>query len=447
MTLTLLILFISTTGGLEMDINLLEEIEQLNPWLQEPQYPIVKKEEFVPRIQLGELLDPEWDPYWTILMGPRRAGKTTLGKYLAQQLLADNRYPQLLYLNCDYRSIREWLSSPLFVSQAIEQLSLKSFILFIDEVQRIENPGLLLKAVIDLGLPLKHIATGSSQLEIKSKVQEYLTGRQLTSIILPFSHSEWKMGKALDENLIYGCYPQVLKSSKKEIQLREIYNRYIQKDIIEILKIGKPDIFQQLITLIAHSAGQLVNYNQLASDCKVSVTTIRNYLNIMEQTFVIEKILPFVGNKRVEVTSNPIYYFIDNGFRNITLRNFSSLSLRSDLGLLVENFVFQEIYKFKAQHYLSFDIHYWRTKSGAEVDFVLYKNPDQFIPIEVKYRGLNKPTISRGFRSFIEAYQPKKAIFITKDLIDKLDVEGCMVHFIPLKQLLKIFDLINSVIS
>lgn len=427
-----------------MHINLLQDIDQLNPWLQDSSHPIIRKEGFFPRIQIAELLDSEWDAYWTVLMGPRRAGKTTLGKYLAEQLLAEKRYPQLLYLNCDYRSIREWLSSPAFVSQAKDQLSLKSFILFIDEVQRIENPGLLLKAVIDLGLPLKYIATGSSQLEIKSKVQEHLTGRQLTSIILPFSYSEWKMEKALDEILVYGCYPQVLKSSKKEDQLREIYNSYVQKDIIEILKVGKPDIFQQLITLIAHGAGQLVNYNQLASDCRVSVTTIRNYLNIMEQTFLIVKVTPFVGNKRSEVTSNPIYYFIDNGFRNITLRNFSSLSDRNDLGLLVENFVFQEIYKFKTQHYLSFDIHYWRTKSGAEVDFVLFKNSDCFLPIEVKYRGMSKPTISRGFRSFIEAYRPKKAIYITKDLISTLEVDDCMVHFMPLSQLSKIFELIGN---
>lgn len=429
-----------------MDLNLLQDIEQLNPWFQASGHPIINKATFVPRTQITELLDPEWDAYWTVLMGPRRAGKTTLGKYLAEQLLEGKRYPQLLYLNCDYRSIREWLSSPSFISQAQEQFSLETFILFIDEVQRIENPGLLLKAIIDLGLPLKCITTGSSQLEIKSKVQEYLTGRQFTSIILPFSHSEWNMENELDEILVYGCYPQVLKSSKKESQLREIYNSYVQKDIIEILKIGKSDVFQQLITLIAHGSGQLVNYNQLASDCKVSVTIVRNYLNIMEQTFLIVKVTPFVGNKRAEVTSNPMYYFIDNGFRNIALRNFSSLPARNDAGLLVENFVFQEIYKFKTQHYLSFDIHYWRTKSGAEVDFVLFKNTDYFLPIEVKYRSMNKPTVSRGFRSFIEAYRPKKAIYITKDLISTLEIDDCVVHFIPLKQLSKLFELIDSVI-
>jgi len=425
-----------------VDIHLVNELHQLNPWLKDPSLPLINESEFIPRIQLPQLLDKEWDPLWTVLTGPRRAGKTTLGKFLAQKLIEQNRFSQVLYLNCDYLSIRNWLASPYFVSQAKEEFNLSSFILYIDEVQRLETPGLLLKAIIDLNLPIKHIATGSSQLEIKSKVQEFLTGRQLESLILPLSHQEWRIENRLEETILYGCYPQVLKSTKKEIQLNEIYNNYINKDIIEILKIGQPDIFQSLITLLAHSSGQLVNYNQLAMDCKISVTTIRNYLDILEKTYVVEKIKPFVGNKRAEITSNPIYYFIDNGFRNVALRNFSALSTRADMGLMVENFVFQEIYKFRAQHYLNFDIHYWRTKSGAEVDFIVYTTEDKFLPIEVKYRNLTKPTITRGLRSFIEAYNPPAALVISNELIAKVQIGDCTVHFIPLQQLTKIFDLI-----
>lgn len=426
-----------------MNLSLLREIQQLNPWLENPSLPILPELGFIPRVQIDELLDPEWNQWWTILVGPRRAGKTTLGKYVAQRLIREKKFSQLLYLNCDYLSIRNALSSPLFITELIEELSLKSPILFIDEVQRIENPGLLLKALLDLGLPIKYIATGSSQLEIKSKVQEFLTGRQLTSIVLPLSHQEWSMENSLEEVLVYGCYPQVLKSHRKEIQLNEIYNRYIQKDIIETLKIGKPDILQNLVSLLAHNSGQLVNYNQLAVDCKVSVTTISNYLDILEQTYVVAKIKPFVGNKRVEVTSNPIYYFIDNGFRNQALRNFSPFQVRTDQGFLVESFVFQEILKFKVQHYMDFDIHFWRTKSGAEVDFVLYRNDQYFIPVEVKYRNLSKPTVSKGYRSFIEAYQPKNAIMITKELVATITIGECQVHFVPLQHLNKIFDLIE----
>lgn len=428
-----------------MELELLDEIHLLNPWLKNPSTEIIDTTDFIPRVQLSELISEDWDNYWTILIGPRRAGKTTIGKLLAQQLLNTSRFAELLYLNCDLPLIRKWLSSPTFISEAIQNLELKSPILFIDEAQRIENAGLLLKAIIDLGLPIKHIATGSSQLEMKSKVQEFLTGRQLTSEIYPLSYAEWKTNYALEEVLNYGCYPQVLLSAKKELQLNEIYSTYIKKDIIEILKIGKPDVMQDLLSLIAHSSGQLINYNQLATDCKVSVTTIRNYLEILEQTFVIKKVTPFVGNKRTEITSNPIYYFIDNGFRNAALRNFSNLSSRSDLGLLIESFVFQELFKFNIQNYLNLDLHFWRTKSGAEVDFVLYKNSELFLPIEVKYRNLSKASISRGFRSFIEAYQPKHAIMITKNLMSQITVNNCKVHLVPLIYLSNAFKLISDV--
>lgn len=429
-----------------MNLTLLEEIEQINPWLADKNFPIIDIPNFIPRIQLSQLQDVEWDRLLIILEGPRRAGKTTLGKFLAQDLMQQQRYQEFLYLNCDFQSIRQWLTSPLFVKQACEEFSLKLPILMIDEVQRLENPGLLLKAVIDLGLPIKFIATGSSQLEIKSKVQEFLTGRQLTSLILPLSHEEWALEKSFDEVLLFGSYPQIIRAKNKEIQLAEIFNRYIQKDIIEILKIRQPDVFKQLVILIAHSSGQLVNINQFALDCKVSVTTIRNYLDILEQTFVIAKITPFVGNKRVEITSNPKYYFIDNGFRNTALRNFSDPNTRTDLGLLVEGFIFQELFKFRPQHYLLFDIYFWRTKSGAEVDFVIYKNENQFLPIEVKYQNFTRPTISRSFRSFVEAYQPKKAIIITKDFLDKISIDACEIYFMPIKRLHKIFEVVRLVL-
>lgn len=421
-----------------MKLSLQQEIQQLNPWLADPSKPILELAHFHLRIQANKLLLPEWDELCTVLIGPRRAGKTTLGKYLCEQFIKQKRFQSLLYLNCDYLEIRNWLTSPLFATEAIQIFNLQSPIIFIDEIQRLENPGLLLKALIDLKLPIKLLASGSSQLEIKSKVQEHLTGRQFSALVLPLSYAEWGRANNIQQRIVYGSYPQVIHSSEPELLLSQLYQDYIAKDIVEILRIGSPDILQKLIMLLAHSSGQLVNYSQLAVDCQASVTLIKNYLSILEQTYVVSDIKPFTGNKRVEITSNPIYYFIDNGFRNYALRNFHDLVSRTDAGFLVENLIFQEIYKYKAQNFLNFDIHYWRTKSGAEVDFVLYKNQNHVLPIEAKYRSMRTPAISRGFRSFIQAYQPRQAIIVTKDLIATEIIENCEIQFIPLEQLGKI---------
>ena len=427
-----------------MKLQLIHEIEQQNPWLANPNFPMINTKNYRQRLQLPTLLHPEWDSLWTILIGPRRAGKTTLGKYLSQKLIQQGRFKQLLYLNCDLLEVREWLTSPLFISEAFKQFNLESPIIFIDEVQRLATPGLLLKTIADLMFPMKMIATGSSQLEIKSKITEHLTGRNFSSLVLPLSFNEWDAASHLEALLRYGSYPQIVATEHKELLIAQIYQDYITKDIIEFLKLAQPDSFQKLLGLVAHSSGQLLNYNQLATDCQVSVTLIKHYLAVLQQTYVITLVTPFVGNKRTELTSNPVLYFLDNGFRNFALRNFNALSTRTDAGLLVQGLVFQEIYKHIIQHFLNYSIYYWRTKSGAEVDFVIYKNESCFMPVEVKYRAITSPAISRGYRSFLQAYKPKNAIVITKDFVGTATFENIPVHFIPLSYLNELFVLINS---
>jgi uncharacterized protein len=426
-----------------MNIDLIADIELINPWLNNPEIPIIEQAGYKPRIQTEKLLSPAWDPLCLILTGPRQAGKTTLGKHLCQELINRGRFKQLLYLNCDYFQIREWLRGPIFIQEALRQFKLVDPILFIDEVQRLENPGLLLKAIIDLKLPIKMIASGSSQLEIKSKVQEYLTGRQFECIVLPFSYEETP-ALNLEERALWGGYPGVVGSTEKSLVLQQLFSEYLNKDIIEILKISNPDVMQKLITLLAHTSGQLVRYQQLANDTGTPVKTVQHYLAILENTYVSKKITPFVGNKRSEIISNPIYYFIDNGFRNQALRNFNSLEIRADKGFLIKNLVFQEIYKFRQQYFKDFDIHFWRTTSGAEVDFVLVKNINEILPIEVKYQNLAKPNVSKAFRSFLQAYKPKEAVYFSKNYITSIQIENTLVHFLAVQRLKDFIQVLND---
>ncbi len=424
--------------------DLLAYLELSNPWLKDPGAPIFSVENYIQRIQMTELQKPHWDSYITILTGPRQAGKTTLGRYLCQKLIESKRYQKLLYLSCDELLVREWLTG----SQVVKDMTLLTgkpkFILFIDEIQRLKNPGLLLKSIHDLKASIKIIATGSSQLELKSKVQEFLTGRQFESVILPLSIPE--LGGLWDLHLqtIYGSYPKIVTETEKTIALASLYKNYTNKDIIEILKIRNADIFQHLLMLLAHASGQLVNYQQLATDCRISSHTVQHYLSILENTYVVQGIKPFIGNKRTEITSNPIYYFIDNGFRNQALNNFLPLTNRTDAGLLIQSAVFQELHKFRIQNYLNLDIKYWRTKSGAEVDFVLYKNEMEVLPVEVKYQNLRDPTVGRGFRSFLEAYQPGMGIVITKDLYGEMKIGNSQIYFIPFTDLQKCFGVLKD---
>jgi predicted AAA+ superfamily ATPase len=423
--------------------DLLQYINLANPWLNDKNHFIINEKDFIHRIQTEQLIKPTWDRYITVLTGPRQAGKTTLGRIVSQQVIQEGRFPILLYLNCDEFSVRQWLTGSHILLDLQRLLKTKIFILFLDEIQRLESPGLLLKSLYDLKTPNKIIATGSSQLEIKSKVQEYLTGRDTESVILPLSYLE--LGPKFDplRTPIYGCYPQIVQETEKQFLLQNLFQHYINKDIIEVLKIKNADVMRHLLTLVAHSSGQLVNYQQLATDCRVSTPTIIHYLSILENTYVLYALKPFVGNKRTEITSNPMYYFIDNGFRNQSLNNFLPLEQRTDKGLLIQSAVFQELYKYKVQHYLEVQLYYWRTKGGAEVDFVWYQNAENIIPIEVKYQQLKTAKISRSFASFLLAYRPKRAVVITKETTDFSRFEECDVYFIPFAQLTQIFEILN----
>lgn len=422
---------------------LLSHVKLINPWLEEHGRKVLDVAAYYPRLQAERLLLPAWDRLWLLLLGPRRAGKTTLGKYLSLRFLEAGHGDGLLYLNCDYAEIRDCLDSPLALLALQKHFHLKRPIVFIDEVQRIANPGLLLKAIADLELPMKMVASGSSQLELRSHVEEHLTGRRLSALVLPLSCLELKEKFQWQEQALWGGYPQVVTTSEKQMQLAELYESYIRKDIVEILQVGKPDVLQRLLALVAHGSGQLVNYNQLATDCGVTIRTVQHYLSILEQTFVLSRLQPFVGNKRTEITSNPIYYFLDNGFRNYALGNFAAVEARADKGLLLQSLIYQELLKYKLQQFLSFSIHYWRTKSGAEVDFVLSRGAHSLLPIEVKSGKLGKPTISRSYRSFLEAYQPEIGVVINGDVNAERLIEGCRVHFLSLDRLPKLFDLLS----
>ena len=417
-----------------MNIELKKLILQINPWLSSNKSNFLNKIDYIEREFDDLLIDPEFDDMCLVLTGPRRAGKTTLGLHISEKLIfSQKRFNNLIYLNCDHHKIREWLSNTLFLDEIFTEFKLKNPVILIDEIQRLKSPGLFLKSIIDLSLPIKIIATGSSQLELKSKVQEAMTGRNLSEIVFPLSIREGEVD--WQQRMIFGSYPRVIQASQPNLKqklLEQLFLDYINKDIIEILKLRNSDILNKLITLVAHSSGQLVNYNQLAIDCGVSQATIKEYLYILEATFVIIKLTPFVGNKRTEITKNPVFYFFDNGFRNQALGNFLSLESRTDIGLLIESFVYQELYKF-IKNKNNIKINYWRTKSGAEIDFIISKTPEIIIPIEVKYRNLAKASISRGFRSFIDAYNIKHGFVITKSLIANLNINGCEIKFIPLE--------------
>lgn len=235
---------------------------------------------------------------------------------------------------------------------------------------------------------------------------------------------------AFEEYVTWGGYPEVIKTKNKETKkviLKNIYETYITRDIIELLKTVDYPKFRIILGLLSAQTGNLLNYNNLATDSQSYFKELKHYLLILEETFIISFLRPFFTNKTSELKKNPKIYFIDTGLRNYILDNFQDLSFRPDAGQIIENAVFSQL---KIAQEDAYSIHYWRTLAKAEVDFII-KKENQLIPIEVKYSSLKSPRISRGFRSFLSEYQPKRAVALTKNFWGDLKINSTLIKFIP----------------
>ena len=152
-------------------------------------------------------------------------------------------------------------------------------------------------------------------------------------------------------------------------------------------------------------AGALVNLSELASIAGVSVNTVSRYLSLMEEAHVLRLVPSFSGGKRREVSSARKVFFLDNGLRNAVLGRVSQPPEdAADRGKLLENWVFSELAK---EIPWTQPIRYWRSLSGAEVDFVI-DAPATRLGIEVKAAPLRRPRLARSSRSFIQAYEPAR---------------------------------------
>jgi hypothetical protein len=225
---------------------------------------------------------------------------------------------------------------------------------------------------------------------------------------------------------IYGGYPRVVLSSsnkEKETVIKNIFNTYLLREINQILNYSDEFRLIRLVNALALQVGSSVNYNELSTITGFKHNELLEAIDILEKTFVIIRSTPFYRNKRLELVKSPKFFFVDSGFRNMAIKNFLPASNRPDKGPLNENFIATELVK------KGYSIRYWRTKSKAEVDFIIETQGD-IIPIEVK-TTLSKPSVSRSFRSFLEKYSPSKGFITSSQLCHEIRINDTKVVLVP----------------
>lgn len=400
------------------------------------------------------------EPEIIAISGPRQSGKTTLLHKIAEGLGQEN--VQLMNFE-ESAALEDFLASPAtFIKTHLKNYP-KTFFLF-DEYQYVENGGKILKLLYDTFPQAKFIITGSSSLKIKN-LASFLVGRVVFFSLYPLSFSEFlsfkdkplfslyrtinryatrfleekataplphfifeqKFAQVFEEYLRFGGYPAVATTKdeeKKKMRLQGLIETYIEKDIIKNLNVGNYLEFKNLTKILAAQAGNILNYTSLTADSRLSFRELKKFLGILEQTMAIGLVPPFFKNLITELKKNPKVYFIDLGLRNSLISDFRQLQLRADKGSIVENFVFQNLF------YKDRRLSFWRTKTGAEVDFCLTSG-NQVIPLEVKFQDFQKPIFSRSFLSFLKVYSPTKALILTKNYLFKTKREGTEVLFLP----------------
>ena len=375
------------------------------------------------------------------VVGARQSGKTTLLKEVFRSL------KMAVYIDFEDRDILELFNNDIKSFYNLYARDAKY--LFIDEFQYAKEGGQKLKYLYDT-YRIKIIISGSSALDLTHQAVRYLVGRIFIFHLYPFSFREYisyrhpplyehiyldikrkidrylynkgksppvisgevikKINKYYQEYAVFGGYPRVVLAKNREekvMVLRNIYNTYFLREIRDILQLSTEEELQKLMKALSVQVGSMVVYNELGQVASLNYSRLIKHLNILEKTFVIKKILPFYKNKRVEIAKSPKVYFLDNGFRNIATDNFQRLEERVDRGNLNENFVAGQLLK------EGYRINYWRTKSNAEVDFVLEEN-GRNVAIEVK-STLRSNKVSRALLSFRERYSPYRTVVVSKN--------------------------------
>lgn len=346
-----------------------------------------------------------------IVFGPRQTGKTTF----VEQLLAKvNR--KTLYLNGDDADVRERLAKPN--EAALKQLLADYEILFIDEAQRIDEVGLLIKIMVDRFKKVQVIATGSSAFELSDRINKSLTGRKYEMMLLPFSYSELvehtnflTEERLLEQRLIFGFYPEVINDpANAEEHLKLLADSYLYKDLFALEQVKKPLLFEKIVKALALQIGNEINFSELAQLVKADQKTVEKYISLLEKSFVVFTLSAFSGNVRNEIKKNKKIYFYDTGIVNAVTRNFNSLANRNDVGHLFENYMVAERKKYLQQHQQEAELFFWRTTQHQEIDLI-EKRGNKLLAIEFKWNENSKARIPT---TFTQAYPDAETLILSK---------------------------------
>lgn len=336
------------------------------------------------------------------LWGPRQTGKTTLLK----KLFPRSKYYDLL-LSKEYARLAK---RPSLLSEELSVIPSKSIPVIIDEIQKL--PFLLDEVQwLITNKNISFILCCSSARKLKRVGTNLLGGRALRYEMHPLVSAEipdFNLINALNNGLI----PRHYNSKNPRRLLSSYIGDYLKEEIAAEALVRRVPVFSRFLESAAFSNGEIINMNNIASDCDVSAPTVKEYFSILEDTNIGHLLPSFQKKRKRRVITAPKFYYFDVGIANFLLKRGRIEYRGESFGKAFEHLIYQEILAHRSYSGLDYDFSFWRTASQFEVDFIL---GDHETAVEVKGVDMADNRHIKGLKAFNEEYKVKELILVTLD--------------------------------
>ena len=357
------------------------------------------------------------------LFGARGAGKSTW----IQQFYPDAKVIDLLEPD-QYRIYR---SFPERLKEFV--LAHASTVVFvIDEIQKAPELLSVVHALIEKKRGWIFVLTGSSARKLKREGVDLLAGRAQLKHLHPFMASELKKKFSLEKSLKYGLLPLIFDSQDSENDLKAYVALYMKEEVQMEGLVRNIGQFGRFLEAISFSQSSVLNYSNIARDCQVSSKTVENYVSILEDLLLCFLIPVFSKKAKRLLSSHPKFYFFDVGIYK-SIRPTGPLDNPEEInGHAIETLIAQHLRAWLDYSKKTGELFFWRTKSGLEVDFIIYGQIG-FYALEVKSSNRIRTSDLKGLKAFKKDY-PQSQCFLIYGGKEKL-MKGDILCY-PLKDFL-----------
>lgn len=355
----------------------------------------------------------------TALIGPRQCGKSTLAK----KIIADME--NVIYLDLERPSdLAKLNDAEWFFSSQNDKM------FCIDEVQRKPELFPLIRSLVDeWGENQKMFILGSASRDLLKQSSESLAGRISYIRLTPFLWKEISKQFTIEQYMLNGGFPKSILANSQEVSLRwreDFISTFLERDLLQWSGFS-PVTMHRLWQMLAHLNGQTVNYSQLSKSLGVSNVTVRNYIDLLKGTFMVEVLPPYISNMGKRLVKAPKVYIADPGLTNalLNIERFQQLVGNPVFGSIWEQLVLSNL----IGHFPSAKFFFYRTSAGSEIDIVM-KYKTKIFAIESK--ATLSPVLSKGNCNAIQDINPDYTFVVTpakkawplKKRIDVVSLDG-----------------------